>query len=76
MLYLKPANFEDIEKECAFVAAEPATYVVSDEYVSDEYVTSNKIKVIIPKEVRKEFNLPKTAWIFGGELKPVSDVNE
>lgn len=52
-------------------AGAPATYVVSD-----EYVTSNKIKVIIPKEVRKEFNLPKTAWIFGGDLKSVSDVNE
>ena len=24
MLYLKPADFEDIEKEHAFVAAEPA----------------------------------------------------
>ena len=24
MLYLKPANFDDIEKEYAFVAAEPA----------------------------------------------------
>lgn len=24
MLYLKPANFEDIEKEHRFVAAEPA----------------------------------------------------
>ena len=24
MLYLKPANFEDLEKECDFVAAEPA----------------------------------------------------
>lgn len=50
-----------------------APYTVAN---SGEHITANNIKIIIPKDVRKKFHLPKKAWVFGGDLKAVSEVDE
>ncbi|MBP5575591.1 MAG: hypothetical protein J6X67_02360 [Treponema sp.] len=48
---------------------------VTDEAL-DDYVCIPWVKVEIPKEARKKWGLPRTAWLFGGDLSEVNEVKE
>ncbi len=51
----------------------PATYCITRENGEHELVSSSWIKVVIPGKIRKENNLPRTGWVFGGYLSENSD---
>ena len=42
----------------------------------DDYVSIPWVKVELPKEERKKWGLPRTAWLFGGDLSEVDEVDK
>lgn len=40
------------------------------------YISAPWIKISIPKEARKNVNLPRTAWVFGGDLSEAQNDTE